>query len=169
MHRFAKAYSMGLYAGPLRELIHHYKYGGKVHLKDDLVTLLLERTGFVAEGRCYDALVHVPIHQSKVAAREFDQSRVLARELARRTAIPHLAETLERIRATPAQVGLRQVERRRNVRGAFRVSQPEAIENKRLLLVDDVMTSGATVNECTRVLQRAGATRVEVVTLARVA
>ena len=166
-HRFAKAYSLGLYEGSLRELIHHYKYGGKIHLKDDLVTLLLERAGLMARGSAYNAMVHVPMHHSRLVSREFDQSRVLASELGRRTGMPHLPRVLERIHATPAQVGLSKVERRRNVRSAFRVVKPEAIANKRLLLVDDVMTSGATVNECTRMLQRSGASAVEVVTLAR--
>ncbi len=167
VHRFAKAHAVGTYEGCLRELIHMYKYGGKVRLKDDLVTLLLERTEVTGDRGAYDVLLHVPIHSSKVASREFDQAHVLAREFSRRTGIPHLEGVLERTRATAPQVGLSRAERRRNMRGAFRVSRPGAILNRRVLLVDDVITSGATVNECTRELKRAGASRVEVLALAR--
>ncbi|HEV8713562.1 MAG TPA: ComF family protein [Candidatus Binatia bacterium] len=119
------------------------------------------------EGQAYDLIVPVPLHPDRLRWRGFNQSLILARAVgcARQLTVdPFL---LERIRPTVPQTQLSASERRANVRGAFAVRATERLEEKRVLLVDDVYTSGATVEECAKVLYRAGAEVVDVFTLAR--
>jgi ComF family protein len=110
----------------------------------------------------------VPLHPRRLRWRGFNQSVLLGREISRRYNIALDRFALRRITATPPQSQLTVDERRRNVRDAFAVHPERPVKNKTILLVDDVYTSGATVNECSRALQRAGAKEVYVLTLARV-
>ncbi len=114
----------------------------------------------------FDALVPVPAHWRRRLARGFDQSVLLARELSRHTGIPVLP-ALRRTRHTAAQAGLTSRQRRDNIRGCFELRDPAAIRGLRLLLIDDVLTTGATANAAADVLRRGGAAWVGVFTLAR--
>jgi ComF family protein len=117
-----------------------------------------------------DLLVPVPMHRWRLARRRFNQSAELARALSRLTGVPMQVDMLERHRATAQQVGLTRVARRTNLRGAFRVrdATKAQLAGRHVLLVDDVLTTGATAEACTRTLLRAGAGAVDIVTLARV-
>jgi ComF family protein len=117
-----------------------------------------------------DALIPVPLHWSRLWQRRFNQSAALARAVSAISKVPVADHILARVRATPPQVGLARSERARNVQGAFAVEKPARIEVKgrKLVVIDDVLTSGATVDVCARVLRRAGASRVDVLVLARV-
>jgi len=107
------------------------------------------------------------LHPKRLRWRAFNQSLLLAREISRVYKVPADPFVLRRDRATPPQTQLPEDERRRNVRGAFSLNPGRPIDGKNILLVDDVYTSGATVNECSRVLNRGGAKEVFVITLAR--
>jgi ComF family protein len=109
----------------------------------------------------------VPLHVSRLRWRGFNQAQLLATPLARQAGVPLDALSLERIRHTRPQVELTEAERRRNVAHAFRVTRPGRVHRRRILLVDDVYTTGATVDECSRELKRAGAASVDVLVLAR--
>ena len=165
------ARSYGLYTGNLRKAILHLKFYGREHLAKRLGGLLL---------RPYEALpeqgsalvVPVPLHTSRSRQRGFNQAELLARGLVRkiRREEPGLqlaADLLVRARPTLPQVGLSPSARRENVRGVFSVSQPERVRNRTVLLVDDVMTTGATLSACAAALKRAGAARVLALSLAR--
>ena len=115
-----------------------------------------------------EVIVPVPLHRWRLWRRRYNQAALLAQAVARIADRPCAPDALARIRATPSQGMLGRSQRRRNVRGAFRVKRPEVIEGRQVLLVDDVLTSGATVGECVRALLRAGAVAVDVLTLARV-
>ncbi|MBB4265266.1 ComF family protein [Roseospira visakhapatnamensis] len=115
-----------------------------------------------------DLIVPVPLHRWRLWRRRYNQAALLARALARRSGRPWDPLALARRRATPSQGGLGRPGRVANVRGAFRVPDPARVAGRRVLLVDDVLTTGATVEECARVLRRAGALTVDVLTLARV-
>lgn len=150
---------------PIAVALHHYKYGRDVTLAPALGDFLAARSPIEVD---HDAVVPVPLHVDRLRWRGFNQALLLARPLARhaRAALAPLA--LERSRPTTPQVGLGESERRRNVRGAFRVRPGLAARGRSFLLVDDVMTTGATLNECARVLRQAGAVRVDALVLARV-
>jgi ComF family protein len=115
----------------------------------------------------FDAVIPVPLHKDRLKKRGFNQSLLLAREVARGFRIEVDYKSLKRTLPTRPQVDLKTDERRKNVRGAFEVKRAERVCGRRVVLVDDVFTTGATVRECSKVLKKAGA-RVYVLTLARV-
>ena len=117
-----------------------------------------------------DGLAPVPLHAKKLRKRRFNQSLLLARSLSRASGVPVLAHALARVRDTSTQGGLSAKGRARNVAGAFKVRERHArqVEGKRLIIVDDVHTTGATLSACARALKRAGAANVSAITLARV-
>ena len=160
---FDRAYSFGAYEGALRQLIHLYKYEPMRPLARPLSDLLA--TALPRDER-FDGVVAVPLHWRRRAARGFNQSELLARSMAARCGIPVLYPVRRR-RATSVQAGLSNSRRRENVAGAFQ-AKPGAAEGLRLLLVDDVMTTGATASACAQALKRAGARSVTLLTLARV-
>jgi ComF family protein len=112
----------------------------------------------------------VPLHWRRLWARRFNQAATLARAISQASGVPVLDDALKRVRATPQQVGLNRADRSTNVQGAFAVPETRqaAVAGRRLVLIDDVLTSGATVDTCTRALLRAGAARVDVLVFARV-
>lgn len=160
---FDAAYSFGFYEAELRELIHLYKYGRIRTLASPLGKLLARS---LPRDQAFDVIIPMPLHWRKRWQRGFNQSELLAREISRRTNTP-IVNALRRIRNTPAQAGLTSAKRRQNVSGAFQAKKRAAIDGRRVLLIDDVMTTGATAASCARALQRAGARQVTLLTLAR--
>jgi ComF family protein len=152
-----------------RALVHALKYGDRL----DLAPMMGRWIGnagreLLAEA---DALVPVPLHWRRQWARRFNQSALLAAAIAKETGVPVAFGALKRIKATAQQVGLSQTERAANIQGAFKVPEDGkgAVAGRRLVLVDDVLTSGATVEGCARALLRSGAANVDVLVFARVA
>jgi ComF family protein len=128
---------------------------------------LLAAAHFPLLPKDYDLILPVPLHLARLRWREFNQALVLARAVGKRYRLPVDPFSLERIRATDPQVRLKEKERQTNVHDAFAITRPEKVKGKRILLVDDVYTTGATVNECARTLCTAGARYVDVFTLTR--
>ncbi|MEW6325889.1 MAG: ComF family protein, partial [Nitrospirota bacterium] len=151
------------YEGVAAAALRLFKYQRRRALARPLAELIDPLPGEL--GRV-DAVLPVPLHVERLREREFNQALALAQALSRRTGWPVWWDLLERTRATPAQVGLDAVERRRNVKGAFAARDPARLEGKRVVLVDDVLTTGSTLNECARTLKRAGAVSVAVLTIA---
>ena len=158
---FDAAYSFGAYEGVLRELIHLYKYGRVKTLAWPLSGLLAQA---LPRDEAFDAAVPVPLYWRRRLQRGFNQAELLARGLSQRTGIP-VVTALGRLRPTPAQAGLSNSARRQNVSQAFRA---RGVQGKRILLIDDVMTTGATAASCALALKQAGARRVALLTVARV-
>lgn len=150
---------------PLARVLHDHKYQRDVTLAAQLGNLLIDHCPLAVD---HDVIVPVPLHPQRLRWRGFNQSHLLARRLGRHAAVPVDPFVLARVRPTPPQVGLNEADRRRNVAGAFAVTSATALANTRALLVDDVYTTGATVEECARVLKRAGTHQVDVLVLARV-
>lgn len=161
---FDAARATGVYAGPLRQAIHLLKYTSRPLLAAPLGMLLAQQGRGLLDQE-HDLIMPVPLHKRRVRQRGFNQSLALAREVGKRWGIAVAAEGLERVRWTDPQTMLHERQRLRNVRDAFRCTA--AVEKKKILLIDDVYTSGSTANECAKVLKRNGARRVAVLTLAR--
>lgn len=159
--------SEGLEAHPLREVVQEFKYGRKVALGKPLGRLMARGCLDFFPRHVVDTIVPVPLHPKRLRWRGFNQAVILAREVSRLWRVPMDPFILLRSRETPPQTQLTEEERRRNVRGVFTATPQKSVEGKTLLLVDDIYTSGATVNECSRTLIRAGAKAVHVLTLAR--
>ncbi len=165
---YGRARAAVRYDDVARDLVHRLKYGDRL----DLATLMgrwMARAGQELFDDA-DALVPVPLHWRRLWGRRFNQAAALARAVAVGRGVPVLTAALKRTRATPQQVGLSRSARAENVQGAFAVARDGkvAVEGKRLILVDDVLTSGATVDACSRALLRAGARNVDVLVFARV-
>ncbi|HXG03277.1 MAG TPA: ComF family protein, partial [Candidatus Binatia bacterium] len=159
------ARAAGLYTGALREALHAFKFGGRPALAGPLAELVFEQCGAELPATI-DALVPVPLGRDRERERGFNQAALVAERLARRLKRPVRPGWLRRIRATPPQSDLGADARRANVRGAFAASA--RVAGRALVLVDDVLTTGATAAECARVLKAAGARVVGVLTVARV-
>ncbi len=147
-------------------LLRRHKYG----LDQSLGRALAEYfdAGPALQSGTYDVVIPVPLHRTRLLWRGFNQAALLGAALARRLNCPLDVVTLARVHSTPPQTARDRAARRRNVRGAFAVRRPSCVAGRRVLLVDDVMTTGATADECARVLRAAGARRIDVLTLARV-
>jgi ComF family protein len=151
-----------------RALVHSFKYGDRLDLAPMLARWMAQAgRELVSEA---DALIPVPLHWRRLWARRFNQSAALAKALSTQCGVPVLYDVLKRARATAQQVGLSRAERATNMQGAFRVGVDAkgAIAGRRIVLVDDVLTSGATTDACARALLRAGAANVDVLVFARV-
>jgi ComF family protein len=151
-----------------RALVLAFKYGDRL----DLARMMggwMARAGRELTANA-DVMLPVPLHWRRLWARRFNQSAALASAISEISGVPVLHEALKRVRATPQQVGLSKTQRADNVQGAFRVpaEQKVNVAGRRVLLVDDVLTSGATADTCARTLLRAGAAQVEVLVFARV-
>jgi len=151
-----------------RTLVQAFKYSDRLDLAP-MIGRWMARAGrdLLADA---DALIPVPLHWRRLWARRFNQSSALAGVISAVCGVPVMHGGLKRVRATPQQVGRSKVERADNVQGAFRVPHEHkaAVAGRRLVLIDDVLTSGATVDTCTRALLRAGAAHVDVLVFARV-
>jgi ComF family protein len=165
---FDHARAIGRYEGPLRQAIHQFKYRGKLHLKRPLLRLALEHFDAHFPAAVFDAIIPVPLHRERLMQREFNQATVLAKGLAYYLHVPVLEQLLVRVRSTRPQVELNGRERRQNVEQAFAVTDAAALEDKQVLIVDDVFTTGATLGEIARTIKVAGARQVDVFALARV-
>ena len=162
---YHQAWTPYAYQSPLKEAIGLLKYKGKTQLAPSLGQLMA-RTGPLATT--IDAIVAVPLHPDRLREREFNQSLLLARYLGRQWKLPVLTNLLIRTKPTRPQTSLTRRERLKNLRRCFVVTSPSVIEGKHLLVVDDVFTTGTTVNECAKTLRKAGAQSVYVQTLARI-
>ena len=151
-----------------RNLVHGFKYSDRLDLAP-MMGQWMARAGreLLTDA---DALVPVPLHWRRLWGRRFNQSATLAKVISGSCGVPIVSDALKRVRATPQQVGLSKAQRADNVQGAFRVSPEKSagVAGRRLVLVDDVLTSGATVDTCARALLRAGAAHVDVLVFARV-
>lgn len=162
---FARARAAVIYEGPAADAVKKFKYGRRLDLLPVLQHWLRRRPACRELVDAADLLTPVPLHVRRLKERGFNQALLLAQAFPDK---PLAREALIRVRHTVPQSGLNPKERRENVKKAFAAPRPEDIKGKRVLLIDDVYTTGATVRECAKVLRKAGAREVNVLTVARV-
>ncbi|MCX5863825.1 MAG: ComF family protein [Deltaproteobacteria bacterium] len=163
---FSRARALFLYEEPLKKVVHRFKYQGKTACLPSFARLA-NNLPHLAEMEGVDWIVPVPLHPTRLRERGFNQALLLARAFfpKDRRVVPSL---LVRLRPTEPQTSFNGAARRTNLKNAFGVIKPHRLVGKKILLIDDVFTTGTTVNECARVLKKAGADEVLVLTLARV-
>ncbi|PLX90587.1 MAG: hypothetical protein C0614_00375 [Desulfuromonas sp.] len=162
---FSRVWMVGSYCDPLKDAIHRLKYRDQLFLSRGLGELLADRLTEQGSPPPFDLVLPVPLHSGRLRQRGYNQALEIARPVCTRTGWPLDGLRLRRLRPTPPQQGLPLAERDLNLSGAFHCQG--SLAGSRVLLVDDVMTSGATVRECCRVLKQAGACDVAVAILAR--
>jgi ComF family protein len=165
---FSAARSLFTYQDAGRDLVLAYKHGDRTDHAPALARLLARCGGELILQA--DLVCPVPLHPFRLWRRRYNQSALLAHEMARQQNKKAVLDLLSRTRPTPSQGGLNRAQRQKNVQGVFKVPQRyhAVVKDKNILLLDDVMTTGATVNSCARALRKAGAADVRVLTLARV-
>lgn len=153
--------------GVVRDLIHRFKYRGQYFIRHPLSEWLMEALEDPRlAGWEYDLLAPVPLHPARRRERGFNQSRVLAEGVSLRSGHP-VEDLLRRLRRTETQTHFDRASRMENLRNAFKVRNIDRVQGKRVLLIDDVLTTGSTLDECARVLRRAGAREVRAAVVAR--
>ena len=164
---FDAAVSVFRSRGVVRKVIHDFKYGRQLHLRHLVGRWLSEALADSRfAGQRFDLLVPVPLHPARQRERGFNQAELLALELRRECGVP-LGKVLQRTRYTTTQTQFDRSERMENLRGAFRLRRGCNVQDLRMLLVDDVLTTGSTLSECASVLKKAGALSVHAATAAR--
>ena len=165
---FARARAAVAYSGVARQMVHALKFADRPELAPWMARWMMRAGRELLEDA--DAVVPVPLHRARFLSRRFNQSAELARALCKLSGRRFCPDAVARIRATVSQVGLGAREREDNVRGAFRVPREREIEvrGRRVLVVDDVYTTGTTVSAVAKALKKAGAAKVDVLTFARV-
>lgn len=165
---YDRARAVAAFTGPVRDLIHTFKFRDTQHARRLFGRWMCEAGGDLLKSA--DLIVPVPLARSRLFFRRFNQAQILAAELSRHSGKPTNPFALARIKATPQQTRLTRAERRRNVAGAFSVPLQglSTIAGKNVLLIDDVITTGATASSAARTLKKAGANRVDVLVLALV-
>jgi ComF family protein len=166
--KFRKVFAVSPFDGPMAVLIRQFKFRRRIEVAALGGQLLAAVLRHEAEQDEYDLLLPVPLHIRRLRQRGFNQSLLLAREVGRIMGITVSLRALRRHRWTAPQVGLDEKSRRENVRGAFQAAESARIRDKKILLIDDVFTTGCTVNECAGTLMASGARAVDAMTLARV-
>ncbi len=161
---FDQALAIGYFEGSLREAIHQFKYRPCRALGGPLALWMAKNIRPVGG---IDCVVPVPLHISRLRHRGFNQALLLAHGISEAFSLSLSYDNLKRVRPTRPQVELPGDERIKNVAGAFALMRPQEMKGKDIILVDDVFTTGATMNECARVLKDSGASRVTALTLAR--
>jgi ComF family protein len=164
---FTSARSAVVARGNVREVIHRYKYQRALWFEGFLAELLVRQAVPELRAGKWDLIVPIPLHARKLREREFNQAGRMARRLGAATGLPVHPRLLRRVAPTVTQTRLSRSERLDNVRRAFALRRPVRLTGRRIVLVDDVFTTGATSSACARVLRRAGAADVCVWTIAR--
>jgi competence protein ComFC len=172
-HQILMVRSLGRFDDHYKELIHRFKYGKKIPLGKRLGQRLGETINSDVDLKTQDLwflksdfLIPVPLHKSRYRERGFNQSDILAEGISKVTGLSVLKNVLKRKKNTKDQTNLSREQRDENVRGAFVVTEPKMINEKKIILVDDVITTGATLSECARVLKQAGAQKILGMTIA---
>jgi ComF family protein len=163
---FERARAAVLYDGVAAEMVKRLKFGDELPLIRPIVTLM-QQAGQELLAQC-DVFVPVPVHRWRLLHRQFNQAVELAKPLAKAVGKPLLVDTLQKVKRTAPQASLPREQRKDNLQGAFRVAKEKtaAVEGKRVLLIDDVITTASTANACARNLLKAGATAVDVLAFA---
>ena len=155
------------YQGMIRKIILNYKFNEKAYLYKTIVNFLLKNKKFFPIIKSYDTIIPVPISSKRRRERGYNQSELIAREIAKRLEIEYTKECLFKTKNIVEQSKLKKEDRQINIQGVYQLRNPEKLENKKILLVDDIYTTGSTVNECCKILGQAKPKKIGVLTIAK--
>lgn len=155
------------YENIVREKIIQYKFNENSYLYKTFSKIIIKNEKVYRFLKLYDIIVAVPMYKNKKAVRGYNQSELVAREISKKLEIPFEKNILIKLKNTQVQSTLTKIQRMKNIKDAFNITDNESIANKKIILIDDIYTTGNTVNECSKVLKKAGAKEVCVVTIAK--
>jgi len=160
------AISVFRYKGIVKDSLIRFKFYSSPSYYRTFARLMAERFLEMAPAGDYDMIVSVPLHKQKEYARGYNQSRLISKALSREIKLPEKSKVIKRLKNTGSQSLLDKKDRRENIKGAFAIADADLVRNKSIILVDDIMTTGATLEECGRVLKEAGAKKVTALVVA---
>lgn len=155
------------YENIVREKILKYKFNENSYLYKTFAKIIIKNEKIYRFLKLYDIIISVPMHKNKFSIRGYNQSELIAKEIAKQTKIDFGKDVLLKVKNTKVQSTLTKTQRTQNIKGAFLVKNTDKIKNQKIILVDDIYTTGSTVNECSKVLKNAGAKEICVVTIAK--
>ena len=155
------------YQGMIRKMILNYKFQEKSYLYKTIVNFLLKKEKFFSILQSYDTIIPVPISRQRKGKRGYNQSELLAKEIAKKLKIEYNHDCLFKTKNVIEQSKLKKEERQNNLQGAYQLVHPEKLKNKKILLVDDIYTTGSTVKECSKILRQAKPKKIGVFTIAK--
>lgn len=164
---FKKAFFIYSYQGKIKELLTEYKFHSKPYLYHTLTKNILKNEKACRFLKEYDIIIPVPIHKKRKQERGYNQCELLAREIAKKLKIPIESKALVKFKNRPPQSTLKKEERIQAVKGVYKVENVEKIKNKKILLLDDIYTTGSTLAECSKMLKEAGAEEIGIFTIAK--
>jgi len=164
---FKQSWQCCEYSGIIKELIHKLKYNRRLYTKHLFSNILLDYFNRHIGRQNIDIILAVPMHKDSIDRRGFNQAQLLTEALSEKTEVPSLRNTLLKIKKTKDQIGLNRYQRMKNLKDAFTIKNKQPIEKKRVLLIDDVFTTGTTMDECAKVLSLSGAESIYTLSLAR--
>lgn len=164
---FEELISIFKYEGLIREKIIQYKFQDKSYIYNTFAKIILKNEKVCGLLKKYDIIIPVPIHRKRKLQRGYNQTQLIAKEIAKNIDIKLCDDVLVKSKNTIAQSKLNKNKRKQNIKGAFKVLDLERIQGKNILLFDDIFTTGSTVNECSKILKKAGAKTVGVLTIAK--
>ena len=151
----------------IRKIIINYKFNSKSYLYKTIVNFLLKNRKFFQILKSYDTIIPVPISKKRRKERGYNQSELIASEISKNIEISYVNQCLFKTKNIVEQSKLGKEERLKNIQGAYQLYKPEIIKNKKILLVDDIYTTGSTVNECSKILNQAKPKKIGVLTIAK--
>lgn len=155
------------YEGIVRRIILNYKFNDKSYLYKTFVNFLLKNKKFFQILKSYDTIIPVPISKKRRKERGYNQSELIAREIAKRIGVGYQNQCLIKVKNIVEQSKLNKEERQKNIQGVYELQQPHKLRDKKILLIDDIYTTGSTVNECSKVLREAKPKKIGVLTIAK--
>lgn len=164
---FEELISIFKYEGLIREKIIQYKFQDKSYIYNTFAKIILKNEKVCGLLKKYDIIIPVPIHRKRKLQRGYNQTQLIAKEIAKNIDIKLCDDVLAKSKNTIAQSKLNKNKRKQNIKNAFKVLNLEKIQGKNILLFDDIFTTGSTVNECSKILKKAGAKTVGVLTIAK--
>ena len=156
-----------MYNGIIRMLILNYKFNDKSYLYKTFVKFLLKNNKFVEIIKSYDIIMPVPLNQKRKRKRGYNQSDLIAMEISNFLQIKLEKNNLEKVQNIVAQSTLNKVQRSQNIKGVYRIKNKQNLKNKKVLVIDDIYTTGSTINECSKIVKEAGAKNIGVLTIAK--
>lgn len=155
------------YEGMIRKVILNYKFNDKSYLYKTIVKFLLKNEKFFPILKSYDTMIPVPISRKRRKERGYNQSELIAKEIAQNLSIEYNNQTLLKTKNVIEQSKLNKEERQKNIQGIYELHNQKLLQDKRILLIDDIYTTGSTVNECSKILQQAKPKKIDVLTVAK--
>lgn len=155
------------YSGVIRERMLNYKFNDDSYMYKTFTNFLLKNENFVENIKSYDIIVPVPLSKKRKKERGYNQSLLIAKEISKATKIRINNACLKKVKNIVAQSTLNKEDRQKNIEGAFILKNNKNIQNKKVLIIDDIFTTGSTVNECSKIIKQSGATNIGILTIAK--